>query len=171
MRCDVAGGIWGRTPVGTSYSSRRELHLCVAFLGRRVHCYSELIPILKGCSDKALTCINYRATAVSPIPCGSKVPCIRWGSRSDEAIRTREGWQVGDAAQSYLKFSSTLYAALLTLSLTWKASSLYFLIHLFWVLVLFSSFMLRGIRPVNVSLFFTTSYGINICMKGWSCYC
>ena len=25
MRCDVAGGIWGRTQVGTSYCSRREL--------------------------------------------------------------------------------------------------------------------------------------------------
>ena len=30
--------------------------------------------------------------------CGSKEPCVRWGSRSDESIRSREGWQVGNAA-------------------------------------------------------------------------
>ena len=29
--------------------------------------------------------------------CGSKQPCIRWGSGSDESIRSREGWQDGDA--------------------------------------------------------------------------
>jgi len=29
--------------------------------------------------------------------CGSKEPCIRWGSRLDESIRRRKGWQNGDA--------------------------------------------------------------------------
>jgi len=29
---------------------------------------------------------------------GFKEPCIRWGSRSDESIRSREGWQDGNMA-------------------------------------------------------------------------
>jgi len=27
-----------------------------------------------------------------------KEPCIRWGQDRDESVRSREGWQVGDAA-------------------------------------------------------------------------
>jgi len=53
-------------------------------------------------------CWNDRDVVWETDSCGSKEPCIRWESRSDESICCHDGWHNGDAAFCQI----TLYTCL-----------------------------------------------------------
>jgi len=63
--------------------------------------------------------------------CGSKEPCTRWKSRSDESICSREGWQVSVAAIYQITLDTCW---LLRQNLTSQMNSTQWLIAISWTL-------------------------------------
>jgi len=69
-------------------------------VARSVVCVSVCVVVTRmyQYSDSAKKRLNGSRWSFGADSCGSKEPSIRYGSRSAESIRSRDGWQVGDAA-------------------------------------------------------------------------